>query len=566
MITKEKFLNAAPPLTDGEKEKINRLFQPMIFRRRRTKEVWTSCCRKHKIIVQGINAEEDRLLAEPHTPEAIERQYWREPLNKWEASRRVRCPWCGAEAKLKELGRCGARENLWSYRRAVVLRVFRGKLWAVAYDAVKDYRGIGREDTEILTALPRIERLAVYRFESSRACGVLYNRHDLKVVDKPGEKRSWMLSAPYGCSEKYGAGYDIIGIEEIEKSEFKYCQISELKDKGCDLLRLLTLCCIYPRQVEFLAKAGLTDAVVDYTERGIKSYGEVNWDAKRPKDFLGVSMQEATEIVAQGGSVAALRTYRSLKNTGGASIEECVAFERAFSEKTRKTIFSKAKKYGVTIGRLMRYLEEQRERRGGKTTLYGIGEEYRDYLLAAEGVGLDLHNPIFLLPKDLREKHDGVTEAYSQLLAEQRSAEEEAAYRPRREALEKRYAFSHLGMCIVIPSCANAIVQEGKTLHHCVGGYADRHIKGKTTILFLRKKETPKNPLVTIEMSGNIIRQIHGWDDERTACAENPKRTPCRVLYREFLEIWQAWLEAGSKRDKDGTPKLPRKFKEEKTA
>ena len=361
-------------------------------------------------------------------------------------------------------------------------------------------------------------------------------------------------------------GYDLIGLNEIKKSEFRYCRVPELIKKGCDPLRLLTLCCFYPRQVEVLSKIGLSCAVSDYTEHGIKSYGAVQWDAERPQDFLGMSVQEAREIVAKGGSVDAVRTYRALRETKGASIEESVAFERAFDGKTRKTIRAKAKRYGVTIGKLMRYLEAQREQRGGNTTLYNIGEEYKDYLNAAEGVGLDLHNHVFLMPKDLRRKHDEVTDAYSRLLAERRSQEEESAYKPRRDALEKRYAFSYGGMCIVVPSCANAIVQEGKTLHHCVGGYADRHIKGATTILFLRREDAPKKPLVTIEMDGNKIRQIHGWDDERTACKENPKRISCRVLYKAFLEVWQAWMDAGSKRNKDGTPKLPRKFKEVKTA
>lgn len=558
-MTGEQLLKAAPPLTDGEEEEINRLFQPMIFRRKRTKEVWTSCCLQYHVITPGKNADEDKLLQAMHTPE---------PINEFESSRRVRCPWCGAEAKLKELGRCGDRKNLWSYRRAVVLRVYRGKLWAIAYDAVKGYKGVGRADTNILTALPRIERLAVYQFEKSRAYEAYegWSGYRIKAVDQPGKKRSWMLSAPYNCSTKYGMGYDIIGMRELEKTEFRYCGISKLVGKGCDLLRLLTLCCFYPRQVEFLAKLGFTDAVRDYTEHGVKSCGAVQWDAARAKDFLCVSVKEAQALIEKGGGVESLRVYRAMKPSGGATIEESILFEKAFDGRTQKTFRAKAKKYGITIGKLMRYIDAQREKRGKQATAYAIGEEYRDYLIAAEGVGLDLYNPIFLMPKDLRKKHDEVTAAYSQLLAEKRSAEEEAAYRERREKLEQKYAFVYGGMCVVIPSCANEIIQEGKQLHHCVGGYADRHIKGKTTILFLRREETPKKPLITIEMSGNRIIQINGWDDERTACKENPKRESCRSLYREFLEVWQAWLKAGSKRNKDGTPKLLRKLQEVKTA
>lgn len=566
-VTREQITKEAPELTQEDVRSINRMFQPIIFRRNRTKELWTSCCGRHAYLKESMNEDEERLIHEPHTPEEIRRMYWARPVNEYESSRRVKCPYCGAEAKLKELGRCGDRKNLWSYRRAVVLKVHGGKLWAIACDAEKGYRGYGREDTRILTAMPNVSKLTIYRFEAGRACCVHFGYSNwVEVVEKPGKKRSWMLSAPYGCSQEYGTGYDVIGMDEIEKSEFRYCGIQKLKENGCDLLRLLTLCCFYPRQVEFLAKVGLIDAVKDYTEYGIKSHGAVQWDAERPQEFLGVSVQEAKELAENGGGTAALRVYRAMRETGGASIGESIAFERAFDGKSRQTIISRAKKYGVTIGKLMRYLDAQREKRGNKTTLYLIGEEYKDYLIAAEGVGLDLRNPVFLMPKDLRKKHEEVTDAYSQILAEKRRAEEEAEYRKRREALEKRYAFSYGGMCVVVPSCANEIVVEGKQLHHCVGGYADRHIKGKTTILFLRRENDPKKPLCTMEMSGNRIIQIHGWDDERTACKENPKRVSPRVLYQAFLEVWQAWLDAGSKRDKDGAPKLHRKSKEVKTA
>ena len=134
--------------------------------------------------------------------------------------------------------------------------------------------------------------------------------------------------------------------------------------------------------------------------------------------------------------------------------------------------------------------------------------------------------------------------------------------------LKKKYEFSYDGLCIVIPSGGEAIKLEGKTLHHCVGGYAQRHMDGVTTILFLRRAEHPEKPMVTIEMSGNNIKQIHGWDDERTICEENPNRTPCMELYADFLTVWLDWLKAGSKRDKKGNPIIPKKYlqQEVKTA
>ena len=112
----------------------------------------------------------------------------------------------------------------------------------------------------------------------------------------------------------------------------------------------------------------------------------------------------------------------------------------------------------------------------------------------------------------------------------------------------------------MFPLTAASIRNEGRILHHCVGGYAERHIKGVLTILFLRKSSAPHTPYVTIEMSGNRLIQIHGYDNERSG-GESPW-----TVHREFLDMWLAWLKAGSKRDKDGRPVLPERKKEVKSA
>ena len=123
-------------------------------------------------------------------------------------------------------------------------------------------------------------------------------------------------------------------------------------------------------------------------------------------------------------------------------------------------------------------------------------------------------------------------------------------------ARRKKYEFALNGLIIKFPLTAKAIRYEGKALSHCVGGYADRHIKGVLTILFLRRASEPNRPYVTIEMNGNRLVQVHGYLNDRGA--ESPQ-----VTHKEFFDVWLAWLKAGSKRDKDGKPILPRKRKTE---
>ena len=93
---------------------------------------------------------------------------------------------------------------------------------------------------------------------------------------------------------------------------------------------------------------------------------------------------------------------------------------------------------------------------------------------------------------------------------------------------------------------------EGKWLHHCVGGYAGRHIEGKLTICFMRSVTDPGTPYVTIEMQGDKIIQAHGYKND--VGKEGP-----RTVHKEFFDTWLAWVKAGSPRKKDGTPKIKKK-------
>lgn len=53
---------------------------------------------------------------------------------------------------------------------------------------------------------------------------------------------------------------------------------------------------------------------------------------------------------------------------------------------------------------------------------------------------------------------------------------------------------------IVIPTCASDVINEGKKLHHCVGGYVDRIEDEEIYIVFLRKIAEPNKSLVTIQL------------------------------------------------------------------
>lgn len=571
----EELVRLAPELSDPEKLAINALFRAFLFKRNSTGEVWTTCCRKHVFIRPDTdNADELRILHAPHTPE---------PQSRWDNTpppkMRAKCPYCGEEVTVKELRYSGRRKALWEYQRAVVLRQWRGALWATAWDCFKDYEG--KEpvtNAPVLTMLPKAKLLGAYRFTPGKveaATRVWWSDgpFDYSYQDTPGKNTGhkggmWHIHSPYGFCSELGKSYDMIGLPELQKSALRWCRLEQVRIASDDFIELLTAACFYPKQVEWLVKLGLQDAVRDLAGRGVKNAAAVKWNANTPAAFLGCGVKELDAITKESDSpLVALRIYRALHDmTQAPTPEECAALADCADDRTLRVLLPRMKRYGLRIPKLISYLEKIRRHGEIHGSNNAALSAYADYITAADGCGLDLSNTIHLLPRDFWEKHDTVTAAWSAICANRRNSEANAKYKARLPKLTARYLYWSDTLLIRAPVNAGEIVEEGKRLEHCVGGYADCHLSGKTTILFLRRRDKPHVPLVTIEMDRNKIRQVYGYRNDCASCPENPKGIPARKLYGAFLDEWLEWLNAGSRRYKDGRPKLPRKKHKEDAA
>lgn len=561
-ITAETLVKLAPPLRKSDTEKINRLFQPYLFIGAKG-EVWATCCGTHKGPEQSVqNDAEWYLLQQPHCPQPHYSFY--RCTNEIDSKRRVQCPWCGAEAKVKRLQYCGARKNLWEYRRAVVLRWWRGALWAVAYDCCKDYSG-----KEPLTGKPallpevRTKALGIYRFRPGRVECTTRSWWDIdhfryvtvQTAPGPSGKKGtmWKIHSPYGYESELGKTYTTVNMEEIEKSPMRYCGIFR-KHSTDTLIEELTACCFYPRQIEMLRKMGLGEIADDLVENGVKNADLINWGAERPADFIrGLTMQEVREITkSRLYAVQTMRIYKRLRDKAAQStVSDCEEMAKElvpFDGRRIKSLLKRMAYMGINAGKLLRYAKKQK---GKNETINQVFGTWLDYLDAAEMLGLDLANKIVQMPGDLKERHDRVTQAAGVVREHKKNDTFRSDRLPK---LVKKYLWWNDDYLIRPAVNAAEITREGKALRHCVGGYADRHISGKTAILFLRRKDRPGMPLVTIEMNGNCIVQAHGYRNEWEPCKENPHKTPIRELYKDIFDEWEKWIIAGSKRSKAGEP------------
>ena len=120
--------------------------------------------------------------------------------------------------------------------------------------------------------------------------------------------------------------------------------------------------------------------------------------------------------------------------------------------------------------------------------------------------------------------------------------ESQEARRKFKENMEYRrqLEFAHGGLIIRQPKNMTEIVNEGKRLHHCVGGYAQRHAYGKLHIMFIRRADKPDVPFYTVEVDllGEIV-QVRGL--------RNCKTTP---EVQAFIEEYKQHLAAVFGREK----------------
>lgn len=380
----------------------------------------------------------------------------------------------------------------------------------------------------------------------------------------------------------YAGDYCLVGLQEVlTHPEWHYCQIDEFYhyEYAADLLeadgknrtarwivQYLAWYALHP-QIEMAVKLGLSDAVRDLAENGKKNARLLNWTARKPEDFLRMRPEEAKVFFKAGMKFGDLRRWR--EQAPELSLRRYAELIDEIGKEHAARLASCAKEAGCGLEKAARYVEKLTPKcyRAGVRKA-DIIQTWLDYLNMAKKLGYDLKEETVAMPKDLKERHDAAAET----VRINENAKEMKRYKRRRKQLEKQFDFSMGGLRALVPLSSAEIVREGKTLHHCVGGYAARHIEGTCTILFIRKARTPMRSFLTVELYQERgkweIRQVHGYKNEGYAKGEEREAVRPSNRYAWFLEAWLGWVNAGSQRDSDGRPVLPGETieKKERTA
>lgn len=524
----------APAITDEDVEVINRSFEPYIFykndKKDRAQHCVCSCCREHFTVSE---------LQRTMTPE--DREFLSATHNKF-----VKCPKCGVMAQKKQIGVVKSCSTLGGYSRTVfVKRKSENEVFLIYTFNTKDYLGLPRyeagkglvQSVEYDT-LPEYEVNAIYYLTPNQQRMFKRNWYSNEWVEtkikEPIDK-----TLIYNTSRN--RGYWLVGTEQLKSTFLKYLDISRYERMwkrcagGCGLseipyCKIISFFARY-KSLEFLEKQGFDDFVYQMLNKESEAPTLYDWQATTPyKFFKKLSKSEIKEL--KGNDVCTrgdVYFYLQMKAVNKKiSVEEYVELKKAGGYYF-EALSKKMRKHKIQTKTMLNFLNKLEN--GKKVDDFERLKAYRvstwlDYVEAAEACGYDLsvHNVLF--PKELKTAHDEAVAVREQIRfenekksqAEKLRKEQDALndknnlYAKRYKKLQKAYEYADGKYCVVIPKGATEIVLEGRALGHCVGGYAERHIKGKTTILFMRNVENTEEALVTIELNEESLTviQAHG--------------------------------------------------------
>lgn len=245
----------------------------------------------------------------------------------------------------------------------------------------------------------------------------------------------------------------------------------------------------------------------------------VSWREKRPAQMLGMTKQELRTWRESNLGLDCLTAWHKLHGLPkGVSFQDlCTAME-AFGAYNVQWILRE----NQPLVRTVNYLKRQ-----GQEPSY-----LADYWRIAAAVGCDLNQDAVRWPKDLRAAHDRMHETIQYERVSSNCRQAFAAMTTRCAGL----AWEHDGICIRPAETPLELIQEGDTLHHCVGRYSDAHARGRI-ILFVRHTRRPERSWYTLNIDVNSKReiQLHGYGNEFA----HGKRLKIPRRVREFVDLWE---------------------------
>lgn len=141
-------------------------------------------------------------------------------------------------------------------------------------------------------------------------------------------------------------------------------------------------------------------------------------------------------------------------------------------------------------------------------------ENYQDIVMVNKrnNLNLNIENVYKMYPKNILKVEEDISKFYTLVKDESLVIKFNKAYQDNkvRDRIYDEYIISS-------PTCPDDLIDEGKQMHHCVGGYIEKYIRGESSVYFLRKKDSPKTSYVTFDIVNSKLNQYVMAYDERVS-------------------------------------------------
>lgn len=257
-----------------------------------------------------------------------------------------------------------------------------------------------------------------------------------------------------------------------------------------------------------------------------------NFSEKAPHKMLGVSKQSLKHYF--GWTCEDLREYNfwkfTFENVTEADFDDWLGF---FEGPTLHSLAITLSDYddGYNYKKVINYLIDQEIFDDANVAAQTWGD-YREMLDGGE------HTYREIFPKNLRQAHDE--------LVERTEAEKQSMYEAKFAELAEKYSaleWTDGDLCIRIAQNEQELIDEGKVLHHCVGGYGHKHASESDVIFFVRHYRRPERSYYTLDinMKGSVPCevQLHGYRNELYP-SKHFRRSAIPQKVRDFCDRWES--------------------------
>lgn len=290
----------------------------------------------------------------------------------------------------------------------------------------------------------------------------------------------------------------IVNREYLDKfPKYKYSAVNLYK--GVDVLKYIRFYEKYP-QIEYLMKAGLD---------GYAFSKQILQEIGKNKRFIKWLMKNRAGLIKDEYYVdVIMRSFRT-----GKPLADVQAYRKYRMKLSKETTLKELRTlFKNDLEKFVLYLRKQ------ETNPYS----YQDYLHACQYLDLNMTEDKNRYPHDFKRWHDIRIDEYNTAKAMKDAEERKALYEKFAAVASKYLGLEYDKKSVYIAVIAQKpsdLIREGELLHHCVGrmGYDQKFAREESLIFFIRTKEQPDVPLVTVEYSlkNKKVLQCYGDHDSK---------------------------------------------------